>query len=172
MPDGYNYTASCKHCGVRPFSEGPQHDDNCVRNSPSLETQSELALSKVCRYCRVRPYLAGPHHDTDCFRFFDVTSTDESVDDIDREEASTETEERETSGKNEENDEVTPDNLLDAFDAAAVPLLTAEEVAESAGCSESAASDGLERLVDRGDLYRKKVGAGVVFLLVGEIPDS
>ncbi|MFC4358604.1 helix-turn-helix domain-containing protein [Halobium salinum] len=61
---------------------------------------------------------------------------------------------------------VTPNGLLDAFESADPPLLTAAEVAERAGCSGGAARAGLGALVDRGQLHRKAVDPdSTVFLL-------
>ncbi|MFC4358605.1 hypothetical protein ACFO0N_11700 [Halobium salinum] len=62
----YGYRSVCKHCGARPFSEGPHHDPACNRRRETLATESELALSKGCQFCDGRPFVAGPHHDADC----------------------------------------------------------------------------------------------------------
>ncbi|MFC6724609.1 hypothetical protein ACFQE1_09520 [Halobium palmae] len=159
ISDGYGYRRSCKHCGVKPFSEGPHHGSGCVRHQSTTATESELALSKECRHCGVRPFVAGPHHADDCLRYFDVESTGALADaDADEGVRVVDPSER-----------ATLDGVLAAFESAEVPLLTAEEVAERLDRSPEAASSALNRLADRGDLYRKRLGSGAtVFLLLDE----
>lgn len=142
----YNYRSVCKHCGVKPFSEGPHHDSDCARHRATMATESELARRKECRYCGVRPFVAGAHHEVDCRRFFEVESTGvaTATDDED--------------GPVRPTEQVTPGTVLDAFESAEVPLLTAEEVAEALDCSTEAAHSGLAMLADGGHLHRKPVG--------------
>jgi hypothetical protein len=64
----YNYKSKCKHCGAKPFSEGPHHERTCERWQPTRATTSDLAMSKECRYCSATPFIAGPHHKPDCRR--------------------------------------------------------------------------------------------------------
>lgn len=56
-------------------------------------------------------------------------------------------------------EEMTLDEVLSVFDRAKIPVLTASEIAEALGCSRPAAYNKLEALVEKGDLYKKKVGA-------------
>lgn len=65
--------------------------------------------------------------------------------------------ERDESGQYVE--QVTLDNVLDVFDRAEVPVLTASEIADELGCSRPAAYNKLETLVEGGELHKKKVGA-------------
>jgi DNA-binding Lrp family transcriptional regulator len=54
---------------------------------------------------------------------------------------------------------MTLDEVLSVFDRAEIPVLTASEIAEALGCSRPAAYNKREALVEKGDLYKKKVGA-------------
>lgn len=65
--------------------------------------------------------------------------------------------ERDEGGKYVE--QVTPDAVLEVFEDADPPVLTASEVADELGCSRPAAYNKLETLVEQGDLHKKKVGA-------------
>jgi len=65
--------------------------------------------------------------------------------------------ERDEGGKYVEG--MTLDAVLEAFEGADLPVLTASEVAEDLGCSRPAAYNKLETLVEQGDLHKKKVGA-------------
>lgn len=56
----------------------------------------------------------------------------------------------------------TDEDVLDAFGAAAVPVLTSGEVAELVGCSSETARRRLGDLVEEGKLVRKEVGARAV----------
>lgn len=77
---------------------------------------------------------------------------DDDVTDVSRE--------RDESGQYVE--EVTPEQIVEVFRAAEVPVLTAREVAEQVDCSRSAAYNKLESLVEEGRLRKKKVGARAV----------
>jgi response regulator of citrate/malate metabolism len=68
--------------------------------------------------------------------------------------------ERDESGQYVE--EVTPEQIVEVFESAEVPVLTAREVAEQIDCSHSAAYNKLEALVEDGRLQKKKVGARAV----------
>jgi response regulator of citrate/malate metabolism len=65
--------------------------------------------------------------------------------------------ERDEGGKYTE--QVTYDSVLDVFEKADIPVLTANEVADELDCSRSSAYNKLEELVDRKELHKKKVGA-------------
>jgi response regulator of citrate/malate metabolism len=66
-------------------------------------------------------------------------------------------------------EEVTLESVLETFEKAEIPVLTASEVSENIGCSRPSAYNKLEDLVDRGDLHKKKVGArAVVYIRLGE----
>ena len=65
----YNYKSKCKHCGAKPFSEGPHHEQKCPRYQQSRAFNSKLAMKKQCRYCEAKPFVAGPHHSNDCKRY-------------------------------------------------------------------------------------------------------
>lgn len=156
----YNYKSPCKHCGAKPFSEGPHHHATCVRHQPMVATESDLVLQYECRYCGVEPFIAGPHHAADCRRFFEVESTGISL-------ATGEKDEAIQPGRR-----MTLESILDIFKSAEAPALTVGEVAETLDCSPEAAHSGLKWLVDRGDLYEKSVGPNSeVFLLLEEISD-
>ncbi|SEP11292.1 hypothetical protein SAMN04487948_114113 [Halogranum amylolyticum] len=159
---GYNYSVACTHCGAKPFSEGPHHDPDCDRHQSELATESELVQSKQCRYCNVRPFIAGPHHASDCRRFFDVKSTTTPSPNASEEEI-----------VSTESRQITFDDILAIFRSAEVPLLTAEEVAETLDCSSAVAHGGLAHLVDRGTLYKKRVTSeSEVFLLIEKDSES
>jgi hypothetical protein len=154
---GYNYSLTCQHCGAKPFSEGPHHDPDCDRHQSELATESELAQSKQCRYCNVRPFIAGPHHTSDCQRFFEVESTTTTPSPNASEGGMVST----------EPEQITFDDILAVFKSAEVPLLTTEEIAETLDCSLAVAHGGLDFLVDRGDLYKKRLTSeSAVFLLI------
>lgn len=75
--------------------------------------------------------------------------------------------ERDEGGKYTE--QVTLDSVLDVFDQADLPVLTASEVAEKLDCSRPSAYNKLEELVKRGELQKKKVGArAVVYISIDE----
>lgn len=67
-----DYKHKCKHCDneVRPYSEGPHHEQECQRYSPVLRYDTELAHEKKCKHCDARPPIAGFHHTPDCPRGF------------------------------------------------------------------------------------------------------
>lgn len=59
----------------------------------------------------------------------------------------------------------TDEEILETFEAAPIPVLTAVEVAEALGCARTTARNRLEELVDEKRLHRKKVTAkGVVYI--------
>lgn len=61
----------------------------------------------------------------------------------------------------------TVEDVLAVFKAVPVPILTAQEVAEELGCSDTTARDRLDELAEDGQLFRKKVGArAVVYALL------
>jgi hypothetical protein len=64
----YGYGTGCRHCGARPFSEGPHHEKDCPRRDGSVRPGSRLAHSVSCGLCGARPFIAGPHHRKDCRR--------------------------------------------------------------------------------------------------------
>jgi len=75
--------------------------------------------------------------------------------------------ERDKSGQYVE--QVTLDAVLHIFEDADVPVLTASEVADELDCSRPAAYNKLEKLVEQGDLQKKKVGArAVVYIRLNE----
>lgn len=75
--------------------------------------------------------------------------------------------ERDKSGQYVE--QVTLDAILHVFEEADVPVLTANEVADELDCSRPAAYNKLEKLVEQGDLQKKKVGArAVVYIRLNE----
>lgn len=66
-------------------------------------------------------------------------------------------------------EQVTPDQILNVFDQADVPVLTATEVSEAIECSRPAAYNKLEALAESGVLHKKKVGArAVVYIQLQE----
>ncbi len=58
--------------------------------------------------------------------------------------------------------QITTEQILDSFEAAPVPVLTAPEVADAIDCSSVTARKRLEELVDADRLARKEVGARAV----------
>ena len=58
--------------------------------------------------------------------------------------------------------EYTDEDVLEAFESASVPVLTAPEVADAIGCSRITARNRLEALAAEGRLHRKQVGARAV----------
>jgi len=69
---------------------------------------------------------------------------------------------RKRDDKGQYTEEVSIDNVLDAFRNAELPVLTSNEVAEALDCSRASAYNKLESLVDQGELRKKKVGARAV----------
>lgn len=66
-------------------------------------------------------------------------------------------------------EEISIDNVLDAFRNADLPVLTSNEVAEVLDCSRPSAYNKLEQLTEQGELQKKKVGArAVVYIKFGE----
>ena len=66
-------------------------------------------------------------------------------------------------------EQVTLDSILGVFENAAVPVLTATEVAEELDCSRPSAYNKLEELTERGELHKKTVGArAVVYIRLEE----
>jgi predicted transcriptional regulator len=75
--------------------------------------------------------------------------------------------ERDKSGQYVE--QVTLNAALRVFEEADVPVLTANEVADELDCSRPAAYNKLEKLVEQGELQKKKVGArAVVYIRFNE----
>ncbi|GAA0717090.1 response regulator of citrate/malate metabolism [Halorubrum trapanicum] len=75
--------------------------------------------------------------------------------------------ERDNSGQYVE--QLTVDAVLHVFEEADVPVLTANEVADELDCSRPAAYNKLEKLVEQGELLKKKVGArAVVYIRLNE----
>lgn len=68
--------------------------------------------------------------------------------------------ERDESGQYTE--QVTLDSVRGVFESSEIPVLTASEVAEELDCSRPSAYNKLEKLVERDELYKKKVGARAV----------
>lgn len=62
-------------------------------------------------------------------------------------------------------EQVSLDDVLATFETVEIPVLTAKEVAEELGCSRPSAYNKLEKLVQRGELQKKKVGARAVVYL-------
>ncbi len=56
-------------------------------------------------------------------------------------------------------EEVTPERIVEVFEAAEVPVLTTREIADEVDCSCSAAYNKLEALVEDGWLRKKTAGA-------------
>jgi len=76
--------------------------------------------------------------------------------------------ERDEGGKYVE--EVHPESVLEAFDQADVPVLTANEIAEMMDTSRSTAYYKLEDLVENGEIRKKKVGArAVVYFRLSDV---
>jgi len=59
-------------------------------------------------------------------------------------------------------EQVTLDSVLAVFEKRSLPVLTASEVAEELECARPTAYNKLERLVDEGEISKKKVGARAV----------
>lgn len=75
--------------------------------------------------------------------------------------------ERERNNSGQYTEQVTPESVLTVFKESDLPVLTASEVAEELDCSRPAAYNKLEKLVDQGELDKKKVGArAVVYILM------
>jgi DNA-binding IclR family transcriptional regulator len=65
---------------------------------------------------------------------------------------------------------VTPEQVLNTFAEAEVPVLTSSEVADEIECSREAAYNKLETLVEQDYIYKKKVGSrAVVYIQLGQI---
>jgi hypothetical protein len=58
---------------------------------------------------------------------------------------------------------VTLEDVRDVFDAVRGPVITSSDVADALGCTTEAARQKLRRLVDRGELDRRKTGRTVVY---------
>lgn len=69
---------------------------------------------------------------------------------------------RERNDAGQYREEYTAEEVLDAFETAPVPVLTAPEVAEALGWARTTARNRLEELVQEGRLYRKPVGSRAV----------
>jgi len=54
------------------------------------------------------------------------------------------------------------EEIQTVFEQAEIPVLTATEVAEELDCSRASAYNKLQILTDRGEIYKKKVGARAV----------
>jgi len=75
--------------------------------------------------------------------------------------------ERERDDSGQYTEQVTLDSVMSVFENADLPVLTATEVAEKLDCSRPSAYNKLEKLADREDLQKKKVGArAVVYILL------
>ncbi len=75
--------------------------------------------------------------------------------------------ERDRDDSGQYTEQVTLDSVMSVFGSADLPVLTATEVAEVLDCSRPSAYNKLEKLVDRGELQKKKVGArAVVYILM------
>mgnify|MGYP000044051520 CR=1 FL=1 len=75
--------------------------------------------------------------------------------------------ERERDDSGQYTEQVTLDTVMSVFRNADLPVLTATEVAGELDCSRPSAYNKLEKLVDRGELHKKKVGArAVVYILL------
>ena len=70
--------------------------------------------------------------------------------------------ERERDDSGQYTEQVTLESVMSVFENAYLPVVTASEVAEELDCSRASAYNKLEKLVDRGDLHKKKVGARAV----------
>jgi len=70
--------------------------------------------------------------------------------------------ERERDESGQYTEQVTLDSILDAFDRAEAPVLTASEVADELGCSRPSAYNKLDNLEEQGELRKKKVGSRAV----------
>jgi len=78
--------------------------------------------------------------------------------------------ERDESGQYTE--QVTIEKVLNVFEKADLPVLTASEVAEEIDCSRASAYNKLETLVEREEIRKKKVGARAVVYIRLEEPES
>jgi ribosomal protein S25 len=58
---------------------------------------------------------------------------------------------------------VTLEDVRDVFDAVRGPVVTSSDVADTLGCTTEAARQKLRRLVDRGEVDRRKTGRTVVY---------
>ena len=75
--------------------------------------------------------------------------------------------ERDESGQYTE--QVTLEQVLNVFQKADLPVLTASEVAEKIDCSRASAYNKLETLVEQEEVEKKKVGArAVVYIRLEE----
>lgn len=75
--------------------------------------------------------------------------------------------ERDESGQYVE--QVTLESVLEVFNRAEVPVLTATEVADELDCSRPSAYSKLEALAEQGELHKKTVGArAVVYISLAE----
>ena len=75
--------------------------------------------------------------------------------------------ERDESGQYTE--QVTLEQVLNVFQKADLPVLTASEVAEKIDCSRASAYNKLETLVEQEEVQKKKVGArAVVYIRLEE----
>lgn len=63
-----DYSNKCKHCGAKPFSEGPHQDKSCPRYQAALALSTEPAHRFGCKHCDAQPFVAGVHHRRDCPR--------------------------------------------------------------------------------------------------------
>ncbi|WP_132058302.1 helix-turn-helix domain-containing protein [Halorussus amylolyticus] len=76
---------------------------------------------------------------------------------------------RERNESGEYVEQVTPDAVLDVFETADLPVLTATEVSEELDCSRASAYNKLEQLVAQGEIQKKKVGArAVVYIFMND----
>lgn len=79
--------------------------------------------------------------------------------------------ERDDSGQYVE--ELPLDAVVQLFENAEVPVLTASEVAEEIDCSRASAYNKLEQLAERDELHKKKVGArAAVYIRLDEVNPS
>lgn len=69
--------------------------------------------------------------------------------------------ERDESGQYVET--VGPDDVLGVFDQVEGPVITSSDVASALDCTTEAARQKLQRLVDEGELARRKTGRTVVY---------
>jgi len=65
--------------------------------------------------------------------------------------------------------QVTLESVLDLFEEAEPPILTANEVADKLDCARPTAYNKLERLVGQDRLQKKKVGARAVVYISMEV---
>lgn len=59
-------------------------------------------------------------------------------------------------------EQITLESVLEVFELAELPVVTATEVAEELDCSRPTAYNKLEELVEAGELHKKTVGARAV----------